>query len=350
VDKDKIFNEIVNNAFDFLEASIEQFDKSAKFSVIAFQSAIELFLKSRLFKEHWALVLIEPNLANKDKFIQGDFKSVGVEEANARLKSICKDGLGAVEIDCFIKLTRHRNQMVHFFHASQHAEDAKEAVVSELCRAWYYLHRLLTVQWGSHFGNFANELSAVDDKMHKHRDFLKKKFQLVEGQIEDKKSKGHGIQRCPSCRFKAMFVSQDHPTFERECLVCKLEDWGVKVECPDCETTQWLVGDCWSPCETKKCDHSFDAEEVADLIKYDTSNPGDVDDPSEAACADCDSLDCVVKLENGKWLCVNCFVLHDDSDIGQCGWCNGYCVNLSEDSFMLGCAACEGHGGWTRDD
>lgn len=353
MDSQKVFNDLVDNAFDFLNASIDQFDKSSKFSVINFQSAVELFFKGRLLKEHWSLILSEPEIADIENFVSGNFESVGIVGANTRLKKICSDGAGIAEMDCFIKLISHRNQMVHFFHPSQNKANTKdlEKVVSELCRAWYFLNRLLDQQWGSHFHTFSKKLKDVDSKMHKHRDFLKKKFTLVTNDIAAHRAKGLKIQKCPSCHLKAMVVlKEDKPVFERECLVCKLNDWGVVCDCPDCEKTQWITGDCWTKCHTKGCDHEFDAEEVADLLKYDTSAPGDVDTPCEAACVDCDDIDVVVKLENEEWLCTNCFVLYHDNDIGKCEWCSGYTANVSEDSYVLGCPACEGHSGWTKDD
>lgn len=49
---DNVFDQIVRSAFDFLERAIEQVEKDRKHSIVNFATAIELFLKARLFKEH----------------------------------------------------------------------------------------------------------------------------------------------------------------------------------------------------------------------------------------------------------------------------------------------------------
>ena len=86
-----INNEIVlqcllENAFDFLERGIEQFEHEPKYSVINFCSAVELFLKARLLKEHWALVVAKnPKM---DEFLKGDFKSINFVDLIPAIKNI----------------------------------------------------------------------------------------------------------------------------------------------------------------------------------------------------------------------------------------------------------------------
>ena len=68
------FDDVVRNAFDFLGRSIDELEKHPKYSVIHFYSAIELFVKARLLKEHWALIVMKPDQADKAKFLRGDFQ------------------------------------------------------------------------------------------------------------------------------------------------------------------------------------------------------------------------------------------------------------------------------------
>ena len=54
---DELFDSLVLNAFDFLERAVRELEKSPKYSVLHFFNSIELLLKARLLKEHWALVV-----------------------------------------------------------------------------------------------------------------------------------------------------------------------------------------------------------------------------------------------------------------------------------------------------
>jgi hypothetical protein len=118
------FDDVVRNAFDFLVRSIDELERYPKYSVIHFYSAIELFVKARLLKEHWTLIVAKPDVADKAKFQRGDFQSVGLKDANERLTKITADGLLDEELKCFDGLRQERNQMVHFAHAAQGDGDA----------------------------------------------------------------------------------------------------------------------------------------------------------------------------------------------------------------------------------
>ena len=52
-----MFNRLVENAFDFLFKAISEIEGQPKYSVIHFYAAVELFVKARLMKEHWSLVI-----------------------------------------------------------------------------------------------------------------------------------------------------------------------------------------------------------------------------------------------------------------------------------------------------
>ena len=82
-----IFDSLARNAFDFLERGIGEFDKAPKYSVIHFCAAVEMLLKARLMKEHWSLIVSKPEQANLAKFMAGDFASVTMDEARARIES-----------------------------------------------------------------------------------------------------------------------------------------------------------------------------------------------------------------------------------------------------------------------
>ncbi len=70
---------LLDNAFDFLEVGIQNFKDNPKYSIINFAASIERFLKARLLKEHWSLIISgdEPNF---QKFLQGDFTSINFKD------------------------------------------------------------------------------------------------------------------------------------------------------------------------------------------------------------------------------------------------------------------------------
>src|SRR4051812_40197396 len=105
---------LVDNAVDFLETATNEFEERPKYSVIAFHSAVELFLKARLLHEHWSLVVSKnPDIGSFD---DGDFQSVTFEEACQRLAKIVGSGLSDHALRSFNEIRKHRNKMVHFFH------------------------------------------------------------------------------------------------------------------------------------------------------------------------------------------------------------------------------------------
>jgi len=54
--------------------------------MINFYASIELFLKARLLKEHWTLIVTKKTEPDIDKFISGDFQSITINEAEILLK------------------------------------------------------------------------------------------------------------------------------------------------------------------------------------------------------------------------------------------------------------------------
>src|SRR6185503_15443245 len=136
----------------------------------------ELFLKARLLLEHWALVYEDARRANQDKFREGDFKSVGMPEAIARLKDISGQRVADKPKNIFEEIRQHRNRLVHFFHPAYGPKPDPAAVgnvTAELCRGWFYLYPLLSWTWKTHFASYAAELNGINGKMHENRSFLR---------------------------------------------------------------------------------------------------------------------------------------------------------------------------------
>ena len=101
--EDELFGALTESAFEFLNRSIDEFSESEKFSTVHFAIAIELFLKARLMREHWSLLLDKPDQADKTAFFRGDAKTVSPDQTIERLRRIALVSIPQ-------RLTRHLHQ------------------------------------------------------------------------------------------------------------------------------------------------------------------------------------------------------------------------------------------------
>lgn len=289
------FNNLIDNAFDFLDKSLEEFETKPKYAAIHFYSAIELFLKARLLHEHWTLILSKPGEADLAKFHQGDFHSINLKDAHTRLKLIVQDGLTDDEYKCFSELGKHRNRMVHFYHAGQSDKQETENIVAEQCRAWHYLCPILMHKWGEIFVRYQGTIIGYEVKMHKYREYLAAKFEQLTSTISEIKKDGSSVVECLCCGFKSMVSKAD----KLNCLVCHLA--------------------------------------------FSHNSP-------TANCGECQGYLSAVLMKNGKWKCVDCSIEFEPEDIKECEYCNNLTSESLENSYWNGCGQCDGEMSRHKDD
>ena len=349
------FDDVVRNAFDFLERSVGELEHQPKYSVIHFYSAIELILKARLLKEHWSLIVAKPEQADKTKFQRGDFQSVGLKDANDRLSKVADDGLMDDELKCFDGLRLERNQMVHFAHAAQgddeNAKKEMDRIVSDHAKGWLYLRRLLTGRWEEHFAPYADTIKAMDERMRAQTKSLERKFLLLSDDIEVATTAGSHFMRCPSCGFGSFEVGAPVWVGIGTCRTCGFSAAVVALKCvdEDCAKSILLVGG-YEQC--LECTHRYTPEEVETVLddsrKLRNTDPFDPGDVSHASCGSCSGYDTVVPLDTDEWFCTDCFDIEEH--IGQCEYCTGSSTHVPEDSFLDGCGQCDGRLGNMKDD
>ncbi|MCR4322065.1 MAG: transposase [Candidatus Brocadiaceae bacterium] len=342
------FDLVVENAFDFFQKSLEEFDKKPKYSVIHFHAAVELIMKARLLWEHWTLIITRPETANLKSFRSGDFQSVSIKDAKARLEAIVQEGLSQAEYECFLRLSDHRNRMVHFYHTGNTGNKSEfEKIVAEQCLAWYYVSRIFE-RWNEQFQSYKKGIAKIDKVMHKHRKYLKAKFGALGEDIERLKSRGILFSVCPSCGFKSFGEdSGNEPILDYECLVCKARETGLKVDCPKCGEENKLIGEPRHECS--KCGHKFDEKDVqAFLTKDFVYDKHDPERSIVAHCDECGGYEMVVEV-NHTWICSQCFSKYASEEVGQCEWCGSLSTGDLENSYFMGCAMCEGKSGWDSD-
>jgi len=246
---DDHFDSLVRNAINFLRKSVQELEKFPKYSVIHFYMALELFLKARLLREHWALVVLKVEKASLQAFQNGDFVSVTLDECLQRLETIANESLLPHEYECFRTIRDHRNKLVHFFHRDYQPpikEKIFARIVSEQCKAWFYLHRLLTTKWKIHFVPYLKQIARLEKLIHRNQHFLLSKFKALAPEIKEAKEKGISFVVCDVCRYESARIKKLlNPLFEQNCLVCNWHSHFLKIPCPQCEKsiTVWPEGD-----------------------------------------------------------------------------------------------------------
>ena len=354
MNKEEMFSRITENGFDFLSKARSELEEQPKYSVIHFHAAVELFLKARLLHEHWSLVFAKRQEPDWKKFVEGEFRSVSLDEAAERLRNIVQDGLSDSELEEFREIAKHRNKMVHFFHQApteKENDKLQRIIVKQQLKAWHRLHRLLTGQWKKIFSKWSEKISDIDASLRELREFLQVVFESLSEEIDNFRSEGFMFEQCPSCGFEAQKHNGKTKRFyESKCLVCGLIESCLKIDCPKCEKTVTFREEGFAIC--RSCGKSFEPEDVADLLVdsraahiaamkgYDLQNIGN--------CSDCDGYHTVIQTENDEWICVSCFETFESLE--SCEWCNDLNTGNMEDSYVAGCNHCDGMVKYRLDD
>lgn len=345
-----VFDSLTRNAFDFLQRGIDEFDTNPKYSVIHVCAAVEMLLKARLMKEHWSLIASKPDQANLAKFMAGDFISVTLEDARARIRDVAGEDIGDEAYGSFRALANHRNKMVHFFHPEMDSDDkAKAQIVAEHCRSWFHLHRLLN-RWDSYFRDFGDEIARADRAMKAHRKYLSAKFKALKTELDAARKAGAVPRACTACGFKAAVPDDlDDQIASLRCLVCDHAETQVEIDCPHCGEPVVIANEGYAACE--HCGKQIEPEHLADALTDHAAAHiaiADGDDSwGPANCGACEGYHTVVK-RGDHYFCTSCFDISEHTE--QCGWCSELNTGDMEHSYSVGCSHCDGKVGWEKDD
>jgi hypothetical protein len=347
MDQNALFQSLVRNAIDFFEQAIGDVERNPKYSVIHFFAGLEILLKSRLLLEHWTLVYDEPQNANPDKFIKGDFKSVAFDESIRRLRTITKTPISIDSERSFHRLRDHRNKLVHFFHP-EYGPGADQKVVTEIvadvCAVWLHTYRLLTRTWRDAYTSFQEQFTALNKKMLRLRTFLQVKYDAIKPDLQKGIERGANILECPICGFQsAPIVNSFGSIIETKCLVCDDVTKRLNVSCPKCgaEISVYDMGQ--GTC--KKCETSIDINYLISIFGVNQSPQEAMYEPAHAYCPNCEWVEqpTVVPFQD-QFFCLNCLTTYDH--IGRCEWCGELNAGDMSDSLLDGCVMCEGRYSW----
>jgi hypothetical protein len=331
-DVSKVFDSLVNNAIDFFKQSIKEFEYDPKYSIIHFFASIELFFKARLLLEHWSLITDDPRKAKYQNFLQGDFASVGLEEAMSRLEGICGESFDKQEKEIFKQIKDHRNRLMHFYHPkySKRNSNTLYEVAAEQCKGWYYLYKLLTINWKPKFDTHLERLRRLEILMKKQRSYLNVKFEQLQENINQEQAKGFTFIECPSCSFRAGRLSSEEigPVIVT-CLVCEDRFERFKLICTECNSHSIID-------QSHICSNCKKEIQLQDTL-YDLN--GIIE--KWAFCNKCryHTLPSIAYINN-RWFCLSCFTSYEDREINLCGWCKEYVTGETGDYYSPGCFMC----------
>ena len=339
-DPEKTFNELVENAVDFLKRAVDEVKSFPKYSIINFYTSLELFLKARILKEHWSLVITRSKDPDIDKFLDGDFQSVTLDHSVMILDKTLKQPISKQAHAIFKELGNHRNRAVHFYHADL-MNNPNDIIFIEI-QSWIYLYQYLTEAWKIEFQKYK---TAIDDLNERIKD-LKKYYHAVYVTKEEsikrlESEKGHKIMICDVCGQHSMDLGRElYKPGNARCHVCnKNIDFMISIECPNCSGLVMFTWDGSAVCPS--CGKQLGSEELIEILERD----GDFIDDNiglVANCNDCGSIESVRAINDGRYFCFDCFTYHDKVELCEC--CNTYNTGDMTMSYVMGCESCDGVG------
>lgn len=352
--EDELFNALTKSGFEFLERAIDEFSQTAKFSTVHFAIAIELFLKARLMREHWSLLLDKPDQADKAAFFKGDAKTVTPDQAVDRLRRIATVTIPQPSREIFTKIAKHRNKMVHFAHAGEttaEGPDGLQAIAEEQCAGWLALRTLLS-EW-TEFSDFGDEIWQISTKMEGHRAYLEKAFEAKAAELQAHRDTGRRVIHCPSCRFESVKVSEAIGAIaDANCVVCRyFHGSEITIACPneDCGEEIRFTSYAGLPTHCEACDSALSKREIREIL--DTGEGVTKDnyfDHIDINCPHCSGYHSVVE-HHSLYVCAECFAAEES--FGVCEYCSeGQLGGVPEYSYLTGCEFCEGSAGRYADD
>lgn len=337
----KIFHDLVENAFRFLNKSVQEFETDIKYSIIHFCIALENILKAELMHEHWSLIFKKPENAKWSDFIDGNFQSVSLEEAINRLRNIARREIDETAKKYFSEIVKERNKIIHFYNENI----SKESIAKSQYHAWFYIDKYLRA-WHHHFKNFTNNKKQFREIMAKQIGYLQIRYNTIKNDLINLSNKGYYLAQCPHCHYRALAISKPNKLeyVETTCRVCDHASQGILIQCPDCGQLTFISDERSTDCN---CKNDIDTKKLIKIIEDTLSYNANIQDGEEidwiANCTSCDGDHSVIKISDELWFCAECFETFDK--VSLCDWCNELYTGYREDTYLFGCGCnfCEGH-------
>jgi hypothetical protein len=207
---------LLENGLDFIASAIEHLRRNAskrdvKHGVLHLASGVELVLKERLRREHWALIFEQPDKAESEAYEAGEFESVKFESCIKRLK-----GVGGVEFDDSDLVTlrsfrEKRNRLEHFGIVETY-----EAVLGTSVKVLEIVVKFINenLEPEELEGEAADLMRDIRRGLGDLEAFVSKRWKTIKAEVEGQ-SKVTAIMTCPDCMQEALILDDG-----TKCLFC----------------------------------------------------------------------------------------------------------------------------------
>lgn len=345
-DCEQKFEELVSNAFEFLNKSVAEFDTDIKFSIIHFCIAVENILKAELLHEHWSLIFKKPENAKWEDFVAGDFQSVSLEEAITRLKNISRKEILKEAKESFATIVKERNKIIHFYNGNI----SKESIAKHQFSAWFYIDNFL--QTWDHFHKFLSEKENFREIMAGQRGYLQLRYERIKPALAELDRTKFLVEQCPRCHYEAFVIhNTELEPQDGKCRVCDFIAQGFTITCPDCGKLLLVTDVHTTSCD---CHPDIDRHKLIKMIEKKLSYHADLQQGEGiywlANCTECGGDHTAIKLADDQWMCMQCFSLFDKAS--RCDWCKELYTGEDKDTYIFGCDCnlCEGYIGNITED
>jgi hypothetical protein len=123
---------VVENSLDFLRNAVEETasgdDDRLKYAVLHLFAGIETLVKSRLAREHWALIADKIEKAKRTDFTAGEMRTVGAGQALSRLRDIVGLTVTGEDLAAVEAVEKLRNRTAHFALVGETPEGIRSSI------------------------------------------------------------------------------------------------------------------------------------------------------------------------------------------------------------------------------
>ncbi len=304
----EISENLMKNAIDFFEKSIEDFDKQEyKYSIIHFSSALEAIFKSRLAYEHWSLI-VNDQPPNIQKMEDGSVHTIGAKDCLRVMKSALRENIKKEQNDAFETIFNERNKAVHY-HLNL-SDEKRLYLASSQFAAYYQIFKMLSEggeTWNKILTPYKSRLNSIYTQLQEHLGF---KYEARKDRY-----KNHKKQKCDRCDYISKVIREEK---------CEIEDFDLiklyETHCFTCGRSS-----------SKRIDKAYLKDTLESTLK---------NEKSPYLCH-CETQTAEIRNDQGNYLyiCLSCNKAYEGREFFECSGCGG----IYHDDF-LGSYGC-GEGG-----
>jgi transcription elongation factor Elf1 len=155
-------------------------------------------------------------MGTSERFERGKLRTVGLELARTRIEALTGEKIDIEAIKAFQTIARHRNRVVHFFHAELDSNSQRENVIGEFYVAWHYLYQLLSGPWKKYFSPYSYLILEFGARMQSLSPYLDAIFDRIVKNNQDVKT----YTKCPVCSHESLDSATDNRYQAAICHVC----------------------------------------------------------------------------------------------------------------------------------